>query len=176
MYICRGKKRKEKEIENEQQKIPVSTERYVEVVPNLKDLLNSCASTPFSLSEKFGNIADYDTENSLTFSFSNKEVSQPNEKSPKDNLKTVIPQHTNNIFENKKKIFIFISENDDILKEGVEFFQRKNTLEQLQNDWNRKKNMMLWNYLEEKGSLSKEGLQLELKLVKRTKLLQKNKS
>ncbi|GIY10340.1 uncharacterized protein CDAR_44361 [Caerostris darwini] len=44
-----------------------------------------------------------------------------------------------NIFENKRKYLFFISENDDLLKEGVEFFQRKNTLEQLQNDWNRKK-------------------------------------
>ncbi|GIY10339.1 uncharacterized protein CDAR_44351 [Caerostris darwini] len=79
----KGKKRKEKEIENEQQEIPVSTERYAEVVPNLKDLMNSSVSTPFSLSEKFGNVADYDTENSLTFSFSNKEVSQPNEKVPR---------------------------------------------------------------------------------------------
>ncbi|XP_055935217.1 nucleolar protein 8-like [Argiope bruennichi] len=138
----RKKKEKEELNKEEKQEIPISSERYIEVSSNLKDLLSS-SSTPFSLSQKFSNETDNDSNTGFSFSFGTKEDSQVKQivpKNKKEEPKTSKqPQQTRNIFENRQKFQFFIAEDDDKLKEGVEFFQRKRTLGEIHDDWNKRK-------------------------------------
>lgn len=125
------------EEETEEIQIPVSKERYIEIGSNLKGLLKS-STTSFSLSEKFS--SEIEDENKFEFSFSlSTKDSQPKEVIQKDDITaTKTFKQTKNIFENGKNFLFFISENDDMLKEGVEFFQRKKTLEEIYEDWKTK--------------------------------------
>ncbi|GBM38316.1 hypothetical protein AVEN_228778-1, partial [Araneus ventricosus] len=77
------KKKEKEELNEEKQDIPVSSERYIEVSSNLKDLLSS-SSTPFSLSQKFSNDIDNDSNTGFSFSFGTKEDSQSKQAVPND--------------------------------------------------------------------------------------------
>ncbi|CAL1271193.1 unnamed protein product [Larinioides sclopetarius] len=167
-------KKKDKEELNkaEKQEIPVSSERYIEVSSNLKDLLSS-SPTPFSLSQKFSNDVNNDSNTGFSFSFGTKEDSQskqavPNDKKEETKISKV--QHQiRNIFENKQKFLFFIAENDDKLKEGLEFFQRKRTLDEVYEDWSKRKADVLELFRRKRKS-SQRGF------VTRIKASEKNKA
>ncbi|GFR11928.1 uncharacterized protein TNCT_510821 [Trichonephila clavata] len=131
------RKKQKVEEKTEEKEIPVSSERYIEVNANLKDLLHSSAPT-FSLSEKFSN--EIENVNDFSFSFPTKEDLQSNKEIQKDYIKTPVTlQDTKNIFEDGKKFLFFISEDDEMLKEGVEFFRRKESLNELYEKCNQRK-------------------------------------
>ncbi|GFV75155.1 integrase catalytic domain-containing protein [Trichonephila clavipes] len=132
-----SRKKQEVEEKTEEKEIPISTERFVEVNANLKELLKSSAPT-FSLSEKFS--SKIENVNDFSFSFPTKEDLQSNKEIQKDSINTpVASQYTKNIFEDGKKFLFFISENDEMLKEGVDFFQRKETVNELYEQWNKRR-------------------------------------
>ncbi|KAF8766629.1 Nucleolar protein 8 like protein [Argiope bruennichi] len=97
----------------------------------------------FLLKDILNNETDNDSNTGFSFSFGTKEDSQVKQivpKNKKEEPKTSKqPQQTRNIFENRQKFQFFIAEDDDKLKEGVEFFQRKRTLEEIHDDWNKRK-------------------------------------
>ncbi|GFY72727.1 uncharacterized protein TNIN_215541 [Trichonephila inaurata madagascariensis] len=131
-----SRKKRKVEEKTEEKEIPISTERFVEVKANLKELLQSSAPT-FSLSEKFSNKIE--VVNDFSFSFNKKDL-ESNKEIQKDYINTpVASQCKKNIFDDGKKFLFFISENDGMLKEGVEFFQRKETLDELYEKWTKRK-------------------------------------
>ncbi|GFS50637.1 uncharacterized protein NPIL_247731 [Nephila pilipes] len=135
------KVRKKQVVEEEatEKPIPISTERYIEVSSNLKDLINSSA-TSFSLSEKFSTEVDIESNSGFNFSFSTKEDLLSNEVNQKEDIKASNScQEIKNIFQNRKKFLFFISKDADVLKEGVDFFRRKSTLEEIYEGWNERK-------------------------------------
>lgn len=146
MYLKPSTQEKKKKMKKnalqsvEQQEVPISTEKYFEVAPDLKELLNS--STKFSLSKKFGNeepqhsgyIDDSGSE------MMEAETSLPDSsKEEKVNLTTTA--HSNGLIEPEKSTrqCFFISDDDPRLKDGVQFFKRTEPLSEIYEGWKRKR-------------------------------------
>lgn len=52
-FFFRNKNEISKEQEKPKEQIPTSTERYIEVSTNLKEILKSASASPFTLTSKF---------------------------------------------------------------------------------------------------------------------------
>ncbi|GBM70244.1 hypothetical protein AVEN_35391-1 [Araneus ventricosus] len=77
-----------------------------------------------------------------------------------------------NIFENRQKFLFFIAENDDKLKEGVEFFQRKGTLEEIYEDWS-KRRADVTELFRRKRKSNQRGFVTRMKASERNKVYSK---
>jgi len=150
----KSKKKKVADEEKAEQPIPISTERYIEVCSDLKEVLDT--ATPFSFSQQFNHAIEEIAEDSKcsvektsTEKYNDVEAmeeisvqKQKNESKSQMSLEKISFSPKVQKPKSRSDAF-FITASDPRLKEGIEFFKRPKPIEEIRIEWQKRSTAVL---------------------------------